>query len=365
MSSYQRYVAIDNFSLNVSKNGATKTLEIKMGDALDFDETNVVMGGEEQGTAAALRKVKGEWIEAYNGSDEFLLKVQEKIRGRIVKPQSLRKVIANSTVEHSSPDTNHDLSRNPAPGTNKELKKIVNEEETALKVVNDDQREVRKVTKDDQAAETRSSSSVEISDAAEEKKREIISDEDSVAKKTTYDNKKEDSKNTESTEKVSVEEDVVVETAYDDPKRTDISSSTQAQVEEKPAKTKATGKKTVSKKATSKKSPTKKVEEDALEGLTIEDSLNTPLDQDGVVVKKGSPIEVEGNIRDIDSKLTIGGVDSEDSGVVFESNSEITVGKASFSKSGEDIAVDITSDNAVVVTDSDDSIDVSSLLDSL
>ena len=52
--------------------------------------------------------------------------------------------------------------------------------------MNDDQTEVGKVTSDDDAAESRSSSSVELSDAGEEKKLEIVSDEDSVAKMTEH-----------------------------------------------------------------------------------------------------------------------------------------------------------------------------------
>ena len=339
MSGYQRYVAIDNFSLNVSKEGKITTLEIKVGDALDFDGINVKVDGEEVGTAAALRKVKGEWIEAYNGSDAFLLEIQEKIRGKAVKPQALRTVIANSTVEHSSPDNDNDINRAQTPGKSEELKKIVNEPETTvedekkLNIVDDDQHVVKKVTEDKDAAEARSSSSVELSDASEEKKLEILSDEDSIAKETSYDAK--ESKPAKEEPKVSIEEAAVKETDYSDPEKTDIGSSTQAQVEK-----------------------------NLLDGLTVDEGDNGALSQDRVVVKKASPIEVEGT-SDIESKLTVGGSeDGIDGAVVTESNSEIVDGEATFSSSGEDSPVQISEDSAVVV-DSDDSIDVSALLDAL
>jgi hypothetical protein len=297
-----------------------------------------------------------------------LLKIQEKIRGRVVKPQALRKVVANSTTEHSSPDSDNDISKKPAPGTNKVLKEIVNEpevpavDEKAPTIVNDDQREVKKVTEDKDAAETRSSSSVELSDLGEEKKLEIQSDEDIIAKETDYDKAKEKAKSA-SEEKVSIEEDAVIETSYDDPEKTDISTSTQAQVEEKPAKTKSTRKKSTS---TKKKSDPKKSDEDMLDSIVVEEGRNSALDQDGVVVKKGSKVEVEGNINDIDSTLTIGGSDEgDDGGVTFSSNDVIDEGEATFSSSGEDSPVEITEDNATVIVDSDGDIDVSALLDNL
>ena len=362
MSGYQRYVAIDEFSLNVSKNGEVKTLTIKPGDALDFDGITVSIGGEEQGTAAALRKVTGEWIEAYNGSDEFLAKIQEKIKGKAVKPQTLRKVVANSSIEHSAPDSDNDISRKPAPGAAEEFKKIVNEEEKTVTVVNDDQREVSKVTEDAEAAETRSSSSVELSDASEEKKREIVSDEDSVAKKTNYDGKEDPVK--EEGEKVSIEEDAVIETNYDDPEKTDISSSTQAQIEKTPAKAKNT-----------KKASTKKKQEPIskgvaellgeLDGDTTVSSGDDALGQEGVVVKKGSKIKVDSKITDIEAPLTIGASDEGDDGAVtFSSNDTINDGEATFSSSGEDSPVEVSGDTATII-ESDSDIDVESLLEAL
>lgn len=357
MSGLQTYVAIDEFSLNVSKNGDTKTLTIKPGDALGFDGINVFIGGEDQGTAAALRKVIGEWIEAYNGSEEFLKQIQDKIRGKSVKPQALRRVIVNSSLEHSSPDTDNDISRKQAPGKSEEFKKIVNEPEaeetTSSNIINDDQRVVAQVTTGDEQAEARSSSSVEISDASEERTLEIVSDETLVIKETSYDKEKTSDKKEEP--KISIEEDAVVETTYNDPKKTDISSSTQAQIEETPAKAKDT----------KKKGPASKATKTLLDGLDTKEGRATDYsDQDGVVVKKGSVITVESD-SDIASTFTIGSSDEGSEGTVtFSANNEISDGEVTFGSSGEDSPVDVSTDNAVII-DSGDSIDVQSLLDSL
>jgi hypothetical protein len=380
MSGYQKYVAIQEFSLNVSKNGETKTLQIKVGDALDFDDITVKISGDEQGTAAALRKVKGEWIEAYNGSDEFLAKIQEKIRGKAVKPQTLRTVIANSTVEHSSPNTDHDISKKPKPGTHEELKTIVNDPEdgdkdVASKIINDDQHVVATVSKVEDSAEVRSSSTVELSDVGEAKKLEIVSDEDTVAKRTSYDRNTEAPKKAQDDNKISVEEDAVIETDYKDPEKTDIGSSTKAQVVEKPAKAKSSkkaAKKTV-KKASSRilkesaqaAKNNKNDEKDILDSIVVDEGPSTPLNQDGVVVKKTSPIEVDGSVRDIESTLTVGGNEETDGAVTFSSNNTIDEGEATFSGSGESAPVEVSTETATVITESDDGIDVTSLLDDL
>lgn len=355
MSGFRKYVAIDEFSLNVVNNGNTKTLNIKVGDALDFDDIEVKIGGVLQGSAAALRKVKGEWIEEYKGSDEFLALIQEKIRGKSVKPQALRRIVANAPIEHSSPNADNDLNRGPVPGMNIELKKIVNEapnpdEVVKMAIINDDQREVKRITSEEGAAETRSSSSVELSELNSNKPREIVSDEESIAKVTSYPNtntpKVIDEKSI-----ISNEEDAVMETSYKGSGKTDISSSTQAQIMATPALVKKPG--------------LVKSVKNILTG-SKKANTNDALEQDGVVVKKGSPIVVEGDIRDIQSTLTIGAIDEGDDGAVtFGSNKDIDDGDATFGSSGDFSVEDISTENSTIVTESEDDIDVSSLLDNL
>jgi len=249
------------------------------------------------------------------------------------------------------------LNRKQAPGKNEEFKKIISESEVEEKnstnIINDEQRVVALVTQGDEQAEARGSSSVEISDASEERSLEIVSDETLVIKETSYDKAKTLDKKDEP--KVSVEEGVVIATAYEDPKSTDISSSTQAKIVETPAKAKDT----------KKSGPISKAAKTLLDGLDTDKGRTVDYsDQDGVVVKKGSVIKVESD-SDIESTFKIGSSDEGSEGsVTFSSNNEVTEGEVTFGSSGEDSPVDVSTDNAVII-DSGDNIDVESLLDSL
>jgi hypothetical protein len=108
-----------------------------------------------------------------------------------------------------------------------------------------------------------------------------------------------------------------------------------------------------------------------LDGLDSDKGATTtvsddPLNQDGVVVKVGSKIEVEGNNSDIESTLTVGASDEGNDGVAtFSANDEINEGKATFGSSGENSPVEVIEASAAVIVESDDGIDVQSLLDTL
>ena len=374
MSGFQKYVAIQEFSLNVSKGGKVETLMVRVGEALDFDGLNVQIDGEIQGVAAALRKVVGEWIEPYNGSAERLLKIQEKIRGKVVSPMTLRKVIANSSIEHSSPDTDHDISRKQKPGAHEDLKKMVNEKEVpqeapASKITFDDETVVGTVTHSEGEADVRSNSSVEISDAEADTKRVVVSNEDSVVKETKYaDTQVPGAPKTAS--KISVEQAPVKKTDYAKATSTDIGSSTQAQTVSTVKKdAKKTPVKEVVKKVIKQAPPPVADDIDIDFGMSEDPvevkSSKVSMEQDGVVVKKTSAIVVE-HEGGIESVLTVGGnTIDEDAGVTFSSNNEVNDGEVVFSKSGGYSPVEINEDSAVVVTTSDDGIDVSDLLDSL
>jgi hypothetical protein len=378
MSEAKVYEAIADFSLNLD-NGKTN-VAVRVGDEVLFDGLNVECRGE-KGQARSLSKVVGEWIKPKNGSAAPVANVQTLGPAPGVK----RNAMAGRIVEDS--DAASDLGlRSQQEDSNSELRRLVHQYENtpAPKRTQDDQEDMRKesrvqvenqdaqeVAKVSDAAKTdtevKNTAGVEIQ-KTEKTASTVISHEEKVAKETNYSKKKSASaapkklkvdkeaagvevrkvktpviqKNDVKTGTVVEEQKEVAQMDYP-VESTDVGSTTQAQLES-------------SKILKSAKSDTAKVLNDAkaatAEVLKPAAPQQAPAekspkvisdraqDQDGVVVRKVSKV-TEDDVttqEGITSKVTVGsGGDVDPGDVVFESNSEINEGKATFSKVGDTV----------------------------
>jgi hypothetical protein len=342
----KNYVAIQDFSLSLD-NGKS-TLNVKRGEVLEFDGLNVNIRGQ-SGVVKPLAKVIGEWIVP---ATQKVVKVKNKL----ARPS--RNVSGGRLIEHS------DFSSDPLNVVQKyqddSLETLVKKYEVPqktevtddladarkeVKVINDDDREVMKVSTVDK---TRTNTNgVEIKNI-EEKKKVLLSPDGMVVKETSYEEGKEreeDKKppklkvDTESEGKVVkvtssgksrkkkidvstlpeneiIETDIdLTETSYPAIQTTEVGSSTQAHIEKQ--KTRKKSAKKASKSASKKEVIMDTNGQDANIVSKVSDKTSSTVSyEDGIV-----------------SKVTVG------------SPGEMKVGEASFSSNQtDDPGVSITSE---------------------
>jgi len=339
----KNYVAIQDFSLSLD-NGKN-TLNVKRGETLEFDGLNVIIRGQ-SGVARPLAKVIGEWIIP---STQKVTKVKNKLArpsrnataGRVIEHSDFSSDPLN-VVQKYQDDSLEELIKNYEVPQKTVITDDLSDARKEVKIINDDDREVMKVSAVDKTKTN--TNGVEIEDI-EEKEKVLLSQDGMVVKETNYEKKEEERKpsrlqvDTESEGKVVrktssgkskkekidvstlpesevIETDVdVTETSYPAVQTTEVGSSTQAHIE---------GQKTRKKRAKKVAKSTPKIE-------TIIDTNG----QDASVVRKvsdkaSSTVNYDDGIV---SKVTVG------------ASGEMEVGEATFSSNqAEDPEVSITSE---------------------
>jgi len=398
MATAKSYVAIEDFSLNLMKDGKTSSVDVRVGDMLKFDGLNVECK-DEIGTARALVKTIGTWIKPYGKGSEPAPSART---ARVVDQPRSRNATGGKIVEHSNVSQDFDVVSQQQDDY-QHLQDLVNQEEKALNVpqetkVQDDMQDIRrevKVVNDDanivaqvsDAAQTdaavKNTSGVQMGDQTEVK-RTVISQEEAVVKETNYSNKeasveseekhivvdpeatgvevkkvvtpainateaKSTPTDTSEGPEISVEENVVMETEYEDAKPTDIGSTTQAQVVEKKKSAKeTTSKGSVDTKAVARAAGSARAGVGGSAGY----AEVIAQDEDAKVVAKTSKINKTQSSEGVVSTVSVGPSGESDVGdVEFSSNGEISMGDVQVGSGGEATATDLSGSDDIDVND--------------
>lgn len=338
------FVAVQDFS--VSLDNGKSSLNVKRGETLEFDGLNVIIRGQE-GTARPLAKVIGEWIIPATQKITRVKRTpavpsRNATAGRIIEFSDFSSDPANAVRKQQDDNIETLLKQYEAPQKT-ETTDDLSDARKEVRVINDDDREVRKVTAKDNTIANNSGVEIEEKDT---EKRALLSQDGMVVKETSYENKEDTSnkkppklkvdkeaegkivKKTTSgksskqkvdvstlPEKEIVETDIdVSETSYPSKQTTDVGSSTQAHIEKQKTRKKRT------------KKATKKVDKK-------EETVLDTNGQEASVVGKVSADKTPKDYKDgIVTKLSVGSV------------GDMEVGEATFSSNkAEDPEVSITS----------------------
>lgn len=322
MAGYKSYKVVTEFSINSTKDDNTITTQLRVGDTVEIDGSNIIIDGKDVGESTSISKVIGTWLVEGDAVNKDNTPDNSTEHGDSSSHDSDSKgsAIAYKSVE--SFVNSIDLAKigididgiDKGTVTDKIRKDLVDilikyvKSVKPVRVINDDQKEVSTISNVDGSAETRGSSTVELGASKFDKKASVMSDKDTVYKETSY-NTTEKSVSEKRVDKVVEEEGSVIETSYGDWGSTDIGSSTQTK----------TSRVVESSDPTSSLKPAGD-NQDALTGDN----------QDALIVGKVSDVPVVEQ-DGVEAGLTVGGNNSStDKGVVVSSNNSIDVGEATF-----------------------------------
>lgn len=342
----KNFVAIQDFSLSLD-NGKS-TLNVKRGETLEFDGLNVIIRGQ-SGVVRPLAKVIGEWIIP---TKQKVIKVKNKLArpsrnataGRLIEHSDFSSDPLNVVQKYQDDSLETLVKKYEAPQKT-EITDDLADARKEVKVINDDDREVMKVSAVDKTKTN--TNGVEIRDI-EEKEKVLLSPDGMVVKETNYEKGKEreeDKKppklkvDTESEGKIVrktssgksskkkidvstlpesevIETDIdVTETSYPAVQTTEVGSSTQAHIE----------------KQKTRKKRARKTAKSTLKKETIIDTNG----QDASIVSKVSD----------EASSTVSYDDGIVSRVTVGASGDMEVGEATFSSNQtDDPGVSVTSE---------------------
>lgn len=340
MSEMKSYVAVVDF--NMSLNNGKESIKVTRGQVLSFDGLYVDMGDGTRGTARPLSKMIGEWVVPY----------QQQVP-QAPRPQSRTAVAGRDSIEQSNEYQDYPvINAGRDPSLERDIQTY--EEKTygkTGKLIQDDSSVVSQVRQASNSGAVKNTSGVQIEEQSTQAGT-VISHEERVVKETSYNgpqaapqqehlkvvNDEVVAKQTASNPTVeellrqmaalqqqvlnltrqttvSQEERVVKETGSIAIPRTDVGSSTQAQVvqsrvaAEQPAQQRVVI-----------KSPNKKIVEDN-EGVIVKKVKNTNVKVDGGnhgISIKTAVVPEDTNIAD--ANVTFGGNAKE----IYESDTEFS-----------------------------------------